>query len=245
MTEKNFLQNKYDSEVTILPSMCDETGFLSRAYTFSLFMDLASLAARSLKLGPAEMTARGYFWIVVKTRFCFNRRPKLMDSVTISTWLQPHKKARCERDYLMTADDEVLLYGKTDWAVMDGDGRLVSLDKIYPEGLVFDIPSPFTGNSPRINNNYQNCRVIGSYKVRSVDLDFAGHMNNAVYAKALMGIFSTQELGAMKNDDIEIVFSRSAHEGDVLTYYLTNTDGCMEICAVKQDGEVSMLARIR
>jgi len=70
------------------------------------------------------------------------------------------------------------------------------------------------------------------------------HMNNTAYVRALLGMFSIDELKERDIKEITVVFKTSAHEGDVLTMK-EKRDGDVIDCGLYfSDGKPSLLARI-
>ena len=109
---------KYTKTITVLPSQVDVGGRLGVPATFDLFMDTATEAADALGVGWELLLRRGLFWITVKTRFEFVDRPGLLDAVQVSTWPERPAEKRCNRHYEIRRGDEVLVRGKTEWAIV-------------------------------------------------------------------------------------------------------------------------------
>ena len=89
----------YQQEMYVPISLCDREGRLSPVGAFTVFMDLASIHADLLGLGAADMIQRGLFWLTVKTKVRFLRRPRLMERVTVSTRPLAPEKVRSIREY--------------------------------------------------------------------------------------------------------------------------------------------------
>ena len=86
---------------------------------------------------------------------------------------------------------------------------------------------------------------FAEYTVRSVDIDFEGHMNNVAYIRALFGLFSRKELEEMAPSEIELQYKVSCYEGDRLLWYRQKMDDALEICAKFENGTAVFFARIR
>ena len=70
------------------------------------------------------------------------------------------------------------------------------------------------------------------------------HMNNTAYVRALMGMFSVQELKDMGIKEITVVFKTSAHEGDVLSMAYKKEGNTINCGLYFEDGKPSLLAQI-
>ena len=209
---------EYQKNLIISPSNTDLTGKLSYPAAFSIFMDLAAEHAELLGLGFAAMAEKNRFWLTVKTKILFYRRPGMAEAVTAATWLEPPEKIRCNRNYAIQSGDEILVAGKTEWAVMDTEKHtLVPISLVYPGGIRYEKAPAFTESFARIADGFETSETVEEYRIRSTDIDIGGHMNNAAYLRALFGAFSCEELQAGEIRSIDAVFRKPAYEGDVLT----------------------------
>ena len=70
------MENRIEKEIVILPSLCDGSGRLGIPDAFALFMDIASEHAEALGCGIGALGKKGLFWLTVRTRVRFFRRPE-------------------------------------------------------------------------------------------------------------------------------------------------------------------------
>jgi len=236
---------KYKRELTILPSMLDWGLKLGTAFTFSLFMDVAAEHAEATGIGSTAFTPRGLFWLTVRTRIRFNRRPGLAETATAATWAEPPGKFRCLRYYTLKKDGETLIEGKTEWAVLDvRTGKLVNAADIYNDKVV-TINETVCGESfSRMSEDFAACRELPAYTVRSTDIDFGGHMHNVAYVNMLLGEYSVKELKAMAISELEISFRTPCFEGETLNLFERKTETGVELGVFKPDGKCAALARL-
>ena len=240
------MENKFSKEIIVLPGNTDAQAKLSIGDTFALFQDLAAEHAERMGLGVTYMNNRKCFWITVKTRIHFFRRPFLNEVVTGSTWPLAPEKLRIVRNYSLVKGEEVLAYGKTDWGIMDmTTGKLTTSDGLYPEDFTPYPESVLTEQFERIDEDFSDCAVIGQHKVCSVDIDLGGHMNNVSYVRALLSMFSSKELREMNIQDMEVYFRRSCYEGETLTFKMREKEDHKEIAALKEDGTAALLVKMQ
>ena len=225
--------------------MCDDTSMLSIGSAFDIFQDYATLHADHFDIGPAGMKRRNSFWVITKTRIHINRLPIVMDDVTVETWIQAPERASCERDYAICAGDETLVYGRSIWAVMSRErGRPVAMKELYPV-LDFCEPRPDDEAFAKIDRNFGDADVIGTYTVKSSDIDIGGHMNNVHYIRAMLGCFSIKELKEMNIRDLEVHFIHQTYEDETLSFKCRRSEsGSLEIGAVNEAGETVFAAVI-
>ncbi|MBQ2528289.1 MAG: hypothetical protein II544_06015 [Spirochaetales bacterium] len=240
------LINKYTTELQIMPSQVDYENRLRYHETFNVFMDLANRHAEILGIDQNTLMNKGLFWLTVKTRICFHRRPKMSDRIQAQTWPVKPSSVRSDRCYRILDDDGLLAEGRTEWAIMDmNTGRLANMKDMFPQELVFN-EEPFSiEDFPRIAACDETYTLKSKYTVISSDIDMGQHMNNVAYVRALMGMFSVQELKDMDIREISVIFKTSAHEGDVLSMLYRKEGDILNCGLCFEDGRPSLLAQIR
>ncbi len=239
------LLNKFSTEITVMPSQTDFINRLGYYETFRMFMDLANMHAEKLGVDQLTLMNRNLFWLTVKTRIRFYRRPGMSCRVEGQTWPVRPLSLRTDRCYRLLDGDGPLAEGRTEWAIMDlAKGRLASIAEIFPPDLKFNEESFPIEDFPRIMPADDTYDVKGTYTVTSSDIDMGQHMNNAAYVRALIGMFSVQELREMDIKEMTVVFKTSAHEGDMLTMPVKKNGNTLETGLYFQDGKPSLLAQI-
>lgn len=231
-------------DYTVLPSVCDREMKLGVADLFALFMDIATLHAEQLGVGADVMFSRKLFWLTVKTKVKIFRRPRMLETVTLSTRPLVPERVRAIREYALTRGQEVLARGKTEWAVIETDsGKLHPMGDVFPQGLELAREPAFPGAFARIKPDFSDGEELGAYRVRSTDIDLGGHMNNVAYVRALAGAFSTKEWDAMDVRELEVHFKASCYEGDTLVMQRRERGGFTEV-RMSVEGKTVILARI-
>jgi medium-chain acyl-[acyl-carrier-protein] hydrolase len=240
------MERKLELPVQITPSMCDASARLGIPNTFGLFMDIATIHAESLGLGAEAMLSRGLFWLTVKTKIRFHRRPALMESAAAATWPGLPGRMRCMRYYTLTGEDQALLAeGKTEWAVMEmKTGALHSVEEIYPKELELTEETVCETPFARLNKDFSDCPELYRFSVRSTDIDLGGHMNNAAYVHRLMEAFSVRQQKELAIGEIEVSFRAPCYEGDVLSLRKRETPEGMELGLVRPEGKTALLVKL-
>ena len=234
---------KYTKELTILPSMCDSAAMLGVPDAFALFMDIATEHSLALGCGLDVLGPRGLFWLTVRTRAKFFRRPEMLERVTVSTWPETPGKLRVNRCYTIEGRGGLLVAGKTEWAVLDRNtGRLHPMADVFAPDPAFAPESvwdePFTRLSDEAADEFARRRV------RSTDIDLGGHMNNAAYLRALASLFSCEAWQGMNLREAEIAYRAACYEGDTLCWQKRAEDGALALRAALPDGKTIALIRL-
>lgn len=236
---------KLEKTMHIPVSGCDHRAKAAVPYIVALFMDAATEHSEAMGIGKAAMDETGLFWIAVRTKITIHELPIRMDEVTVATWPESPGRIRCNRYYTMTAHGKTLVEGKNEWAIIDlKSGRPQKLSTLYPEGLehLTDVvcPEPFG----RFSDDFSDAEVVETYKVRSTDIDFGRHMNNAAYIRALFGVFSCRELDEMDIKELEVCYKAQSYEGDVLTIRRREAENAAEFGMIRENGDVAAIIRI-
>ena len=234
--------SEYTKKLVVAPSMSDGSGLLSIHSTFGIFMDVAMEHATELGIGLDYTMSRGLFWITVRTRVKFNRRPKLSDILTETTWPEKPSRLRTNRYYTLEDGEGIAVEGKTEWAVINLEtGRPQSLDCVFSEDFDFSDRKVCEEPFLRIDEDFSDCPALPSFIVGSSDIDMARHMNNVMYIRELLNLFSTQELEEMKITEMEVCYRASCYEGDVLTPRYRRCEDGVEFGILRPDGRAAVL----
>lgn len=238
------MDSRYSRDEIILQTHCDRNLDLSIPAAAGLCLDTANIQSELYDFGVGALARRDRFWVVSKQRFRMLGKAHNMDEVRITTWPQTPGKVRCYRNYLIEKDGEPVVIGKGEWAVLDkSTGRPMPPIEIYPSEMELNdetlIDEPFS----RISDDFDSDPFAG-YRVCSNDIDMAMHMNNVRYFWAVMGLFSSDRLEAMKIREVELHYKSQAREGEMLRFQKREEDGALELRASAEDGRTVLLARI-
>ena len=232
-------------EMIVLPSVCDREMKLSIPDLFAQFMDVATLHAERLGVGADAMFGRGLFWLTVKTKIHVLRRPRMLETVTVSTRPLVPERVRAIREYRMEAGGELLAEGKTEWAVIEtATGKLCPMTGIFPAELELGATPSYPDSFARIDPDFSEAETLGEYRVRSTDIDLLGHMNNIAYLRAFLSMLSGEETKTMPQGVVEIVFRVPCFEGDVLRIRRRITETGWELAAIRADGTPAVFLKL-
>ena len=233
-------------DARVMPSMCDETSRMSVPAMLDMFQDMAGVHAGSVGMGAFDLEDKGLFWIVSKTRIRINSRPLVMSMLEAVTWIQPAERVSCERDWAIYEDGEQVAYVRSMWAALRReDFRPARLTEVYPDAdYTMDPPddTPFR----RMSRKFEGAETLGEYRIRSVDIDRGGHMNNVNYVRAMLGCFSCAEITGMEIRELDMQFLQQCYEGDTIRFVKrTSEDGIMEVGALNEKGETCFVAAVQ
>jgi acyl-ACP thioesterase len=217
-----------------------------------MFQDVAGIHADEVGIGALELEERGLFWIVSKLRLRIFRRPLVEEPLDAVTWIQPAERVTCERDWSISSGGETLAYVRSIWATLRRDnGKPGHMADFYPDsdfGIERPDDEPFT----RMSKNFDDAELLGEYKIRSVDIDRGGHMNNVNYVRAMLGCFTCAQLVEMDIRELDMQFLQRCYEGDTIRFVkraskTSDSAGgsLMEVAALNEEGQVCFVAALR
>ena len=237
----------YERKQIIAPSMCDASGRIALSAAFALFQDVASEHAEELGVGFQDMARRGAFWLTVRTRVHFYRRPALMQAVDVRTWPAAPGSTRCDRFYRMSAQGQTLIEGRTEWCVYDLAAKAVRplAEAGFREGLVYSDEKALDAPYARFRHDFTDGDRVAGDAVRPSDVDVGRHMNNVAYLRLLADSFSVEEMERMRVEELEILFCMPCFEGEELDVLRRRTQTGYEFGVRRPDGRYAALALMR
>ena len=227
----------YTCNLCVSPSRCDSTGRLGIPDAFQLFMDAATSHANLLGVGRADFDPQQLFWVTVRTKVRFFRRPEMNEEITLSTWPELPERFRCNRQYLLRKGNETLAAARTQWAILNlATGALHPVKDVFPS---LPEPSELALSEPFLRmKEPPPCEPFASYRVRSTDIDIGGHMNNCAYLRAFASLFSCEDWKARNYTEFDVHYKASCYENDLLLFRETPLeDGGTQFTASLEDGK--------
>lgn len=234
----------FRTEMRAMPSMCDRNSVMSIPAILDMFQDIAGIHADSVGIGALELEEKGLFWIVSKIRLRVNKKPLVEEMLEAETWIQPADRVSCERDWALYKDGEQLAYVRSIWAALRrSDLRPGRMSDFYPDSD-FTIAAPDDRPFTRMGKSFEGAEALGEYRIRSVDIDRGGHMNNVNYVRTMLGCFSCKELAEMDIKGLDMQFLYQCYEGETISIRRRVTDGRTEIGIMNSEGITAFTAAL-
>lgn len=158
---------------------CD--GLLKPVKVFALFQDTAMEHADLMGVSRAQLYAWNLTWFVVHHHVLFFRLPRWNQTVTVKTWRCPQRKLYDIRHYEIRDEQDHLL--------VQCRSMLVIIDTLRKQPLRLSralLPGQLINHGPQKDGFADIPGVTHSafeqlFPIRKQDLDFNGHVNNAVF----------------------------------------------------------------
>lgn len=240
--------SSYSSEFLLTPDLCGQNTHMLPLAAFSIFQNLACAHAEALGVGFASMADRGQFWLMVHVRADFLAPARLSDSLTGITWPEKcgEKDVRFYRSHRICRGEETVVLGRAEWAILGNDGRLCpAAASPFPLGLDFVSESSIPDKPKRLRDFAAESAPLFTHTVRASDIDVGHHMNNLAYLRLVQNCFTAEELCSGRISSVEAHYGTACHEGDELSVFRLDEDGCTRISIRSASGKTVFLALIQ
>jgi len=235
----------FTNEKYVGVSDCDSASRMSIPATFETFQDIAAQHAELLGVGGLAMQKRNLFWVTLRTRIHFYRRPYMTTQAQVTTWPVHPGINRADRFYRMSDSNGVLAEGRTEWCVLNTTtGRSDVMEGVFDESIDFSeemvLPAPYA----RFSHDFTAEEEVYAYKVMPSDIDLGRHMNNVAYVRMILNSFTVKELYRMNVSEMEILFMSPCFEGETLKLMRRKTESGYIFGICHEDGKYAALSLI-
>ncbi len=227
----------------IFPSYCGYDKNVSIEGAFTMILNAAAAHSELIGTGCAEMKANRLFWLMVRSRIRFHRRPSMMEEATLTTWPSAPGHFLCDRCYTLSEGEELLLEARNEWAVLNIDTQKpIRTEQIYPEELLTlerrVLPEPFR----RMRDDFTEEEEVGKVTVQPSDIDFGQHVNNERYLHMLTNTLPLSSWQSLTVREVEVQYVTPCLEGETLTIYRREEADGFSFAIRKPDGKCALLS---
>ena len=172
----------FTRNVTVMPSDAGVNGRIKLRSLLNYFQDTAGLAVVDVEGTTTELLARGYAWVLMKYEMEFVRLPPMLDeSMEICTFHDPNHGYNTLRVFKVYSRGELVVSAKTSWLLIDvNSGRPVKPLAHIPGIENIGEDERISADFREIPDSMDITRTV-EIPVMFHDLDYNGHVNNAVY----------------------------------------------------------------
>lgn len=164
--------------------------------------------------GVDVMNKAGYSWVLLRSAFEIDERPRLYDPYNIKVWPVKGGGLTYSRCVTLTDDDgEEIGRGVTEWCVID----LKTRKPVFPELDLTDVDIPAPCRAPRRIGDFVP-ELSKDTEIGYSDCDFNGHLNNTHYIEMFYNLLPDAVLSNGLLARIDINFRREVHRGDNVSF---------------------------
>ena len=231
-------ERTFTRKVAVMPSDVGVDGRIKLRSLLNYFQDTAGLAVVDVEGTTTELLARGYAWVLMKYEMeLAGELPMLDTSMDINTFHDPNHGYNTLRVFKAYSGGKLIVSAKTSWLLIDVNSRrpvkplahIPGIEDISPDERI----SPDFREIPEYGNNLASVEI----PVMFHDLDYNGHVNNAVYFEWVHDYSPVDLLTHSPLFSIRTVcasFRSGARLGERVTLSFGEIGGATFICNIKR-----------
>ena len=207
------------------------------------FQDVAGEHADYIGVGFNDMVSKGYFWVLVRTKYEVIKEPTLYSKIKVRTWPHPKGRIDFDRDYLiLDENNNILIKGTSKWVIVNYKTRRLSLTKDIDFNIEFYQEKNYLEPFNKLQDfELDDSFISFNYQILFTDLDHNGHVNNIKYADMILNSIDFNE-----NDNIklfEIDYIKELKKGNSITTYYKKENSTILIKGISEENNI-YLAKI-
>jgi acyl-ACP thioesterase len=181
--------------------------------------------------GYDDLKRLGYYWVAVRVRAEFVRRPAADGPLTLETWVNPAETAAIDRNYTISDTRGILAAGRAKWVLVRlSDGAPVRLANV--PGLLatrrFEAAVALAPGFPPTPAFTSDVRADVVVPASAIDLN--GHLNNARYWELVFAAARPLGLPAGEVEAIGISYQKALYEGERVTIHFRRDGAEIGFC---------------
>ena len=237
---------KFSREYHIRSYECNKYRKLRLVTLMNIFQDMADSHASALGLGMDFCLAHGLTWVGSNYHIKIQRMPQIHENIKIMSWPSEQKTLGAIRDFeVLGADNKQIICAASQWVLLNtSTKRPVLLKEHLPQYAILDeqvMPSNFE-KIPEPTH----CNLSLDFKVRHDDIDFNGHVNNAIYPLWASEALPLEWLMHKEIAEIEIAFRKEGLFGETVRVITELLSECnISIHKIISTTDERELARVR
>lgn len=192
----------------------DFSGFLSVYSLFNFAQETAWKHAEQLGFGFETLGDNKLAWVLFGMRIkMLNHLPKWQETLIIQTQPKGISGMFANRDYrIVNADNQLIAIGSSNWVVIETESRRPQrLDQIFDSLRFKENPENLIS---RLKAKSEFPFLLNTYRVKTSDIDYYGHVNNAKYVSWISDLYTPEQLKNFPMDEILVNFLQETRFGD-------------------------------
>ena len=241
------VNNKITNIIKVHGFETDFEGEIKPSSILGILQEIATEHAEEMGLGYADLIQSGYIWVLSKIFVSIETRPKILDTVEVSSWPHSPGKAVFDRSFLVKdTKGEICLRSYSRWCILKASNFRIMPTSQFPNRIGQFIETP----SIEFNDwNIPSIKPEGSadYKIRIANSEYDRncHVNNTKYADYIFNCFHIEELKKLQIKSFQFHYLKQSYEGEVLSFYRQKVEEDVYIVeGIRNDSEKVVSARI-
>ena len=206
-------------------AQCNAQRELAPAQLVQQLIEIATCHADSLDFGFSRLQSLGILWVLSRISIKMDRYPQLLETSSITTWVESFNRHFSERNYLIAdSAGRPIGYAHTVWMAINMRSRRPADLTVLGDlnRLVCDHPCPVETGA--LIRRPENPDRIHNYTFQVSDIDCNRHVNSARYVELVLNQMNLATFDTNLLRHFEIAYKHEAHCGDSVTVE-SQTDG--------------------
>lgn len=224
------------------PFHCDFSQRLFMGHMGNHMLNAADFHSSARGFGMKYLLTINRSWVLSRLAIEMDEMPQMYTKFNVETWVESAMKYFTSRNFRVVGDDgKVYGYGRSIWAMIDTESRqptdIYAIDNGAIENwIVKDKECPIDkGGRVKMDDSAQ---LVATVETRYNDVDINGHINSVKYIEHVLDLWNLDWYREHRIRRFEIAYVAEAHQGDILSFYMSQTgdsEFCVRIC---KDGDV-------
>ena len=225
----------------------DFRGYLSAYSLFNFAQATAWKHAEELGFGFEKLGGNKLAWVLFGMRIkIVNTLPKWQDSLLIETQPKGISGMFANRDYrMLNKAGELIAIGSSNWLVIETETRRPQrLDHVFDD-LRFSLKTENLVS--RLKPRQEFPHLLNTHTVKTSDIDYYGHVNNAKYISWLTDLYSPEQLKNNPLEEITVNFLLETRFGEEIDIYADKEQNQSKVCYKmirRGDDKIILMAEI-
>lgn len=209
---------KFTTQQIIGAGACDPSGRLSLVGALTLIEDAVTATMAELQLDGFTVRRKyGAIMVFAKNHVRFLQNIGWQDKIKIACYISTKSPARINIDVCVKKGKEIALYARTEVCAVDlQTGRIRRMDTVGVNDQVSVVKAPYDLSWQAIEGTGN---LIDTVKVRTGNIDYAGHTNNVEYIRLLLNTFTLDEWRNMAPVELQVAYLNQSFLNDDLSIY--------------------------
>ena len=225
----------------------DFSGHLSAFSLFNFTQETAWKHAEELGFGFQKLIENNLAWVLFGIRIkVLDVFPQWQENLIIQTQPKGISGMFANRDYrMLNGKQELIAVGSSNWLVIETDTRRPQrLDHIFDDLRFVENPENLVS---RLKPTGEFTFLVKTYTVKTSDIDYYGHVNNAKYISWITDIYSPEQLIKHPLDEVLINFIYESRFGEQIEIFADKEENQGKVrykIQRKSDDKILLLAEI-
>jgi acyl-ACP thioesterase len=219
------------------PFHCDFSQRLFMGHMGNHMLNAADYHSSARGFGMKYLMTIKRSWVLSRLAIEMDEMPKMYTKFNVETWVESAMKYFTSRNFRVVGEDgKVYGYGRSIWAMIDTETRqptdIYAIDNgAINNWIVTDKECPIDkGGRVKMDDSAQ---LVATVETKYNDVDINGHINSVKYIEHVLDIWNLDWYRQHSIKRFEIAYVAEAHQGDTLSFYMSQTDEneyCVRIC---------------